>query len=527
MPTLTIDNREVEVPAGATILHAARKLGIRIPTLCYWEGLPPRTSCLVCVVRVQGLRRLVPACAYPVRDKMIVESDTPEVHTARRTALELLMGEHLGDCVGPCVSVCPAHMDIPRMMGQLKLGHDREALITATDALVLPGVLGYICPNPCESGCRRAQVDAAVAIRLMHRYAAAASLTSAEPYLPPCAPPTGRKVAIVGAGPAGLAAAWVLRQQGHAVVILDDREQPGGQVRYAVDPGKLPRAVLDAETAVIAKLGAQFRMKQKLGAAFSLEELRRGHDAVLLALGEVPKEAASTLGLELAGRGLKVHGHVIPGRIEGFFAAGSAIAPSRFAVRAVASGRAAAAAIGQFLAGVPIGAAREFVIHAGKLEPQELKLLMAGISPGPRMEPGADNAVTSDQAKAESARCMQCGCLKEKDCRLRQCAAEYGVQAARYKGERRRWERESSHPQILMEHGKCISCGLCIQVAKDAGESLGMAYFRRGFNVRVAPPFDASVVEALKKSAVACAAACPTAAIALREKPGPAAPKSQ
>ena len=514
MPTLTIDNRSVTVPAGATLLQAARAAGISIPMLCYWEGLPPQTSCLVCVVKVQGLRRLVPACAYPARDGMVVESETAEVRNARRTALELLMGEHLGDCVGPCVSICPTHMDIPRMMAQLKAGQTREALVTVKQMMALPAVLGRICPAPCENGCRRKDVDTALAIRQMHGYAAEADLAAGNPYLPPGKPASGKKVAIVGAGPAGLAAAWHLLQQGHACTIFDDRDEPGGQLRYGVEQTKLPRAVLDGEIAVIEKLGAQFRMKQTLGASFSLAELRRDHDAVLLAVGEVSKESAAALGVDFAGRGLKAQGCVVTGKMDGLFAAGAALAPGRMAVRSVAGGRMAAVAIGQFLAGQAISGTKEFTIHMGKLEPQELQALMAGISPGPRMALNAGEQPRPEQAQAEAARCMQCGCLKEHTCALRQYAAEYGVQAAKYKGERRRFERTAEHPEVVFERGKCIACGRCVQIAGRARDALGLTYVGRGFNVRIGVPFNAPLVEALKQAAAECARACPTAAIA-------------
>ncbi|MGD0093040.1 MAG: 2Fe-2S iron-sulfur cluster-binding protein [Planctomycetota bacterium] len=514
MPKLTIDNRAVSVSVGATLLHAARAAGIRIPTLCYYDGLPPLTSCLVCVVRVQGLKRLVPACAFPARDGMVVESETPEVHSARRTALELLIGDHLGDCIAPCAGICPTKMDIPRLMAQLKAGQARAALMTAKELMALPAVLGYVCPAPCENGCRRAQVDAAVSIRLLHRYAAETDLASTSPYLPPCKPASGKKVAIVGAGPAGLSAAWYLLQAGHACFIFDDHDEPGGQLRYGIEPAKLPRAVLDAETALVGKLGAQFRMKQKLGAAFSLAELRRGHDAVLLATGEVSKEAAAALGFELAGRALKAQGFVLPGKLDGIFAAGAALAPGRMAVRAVAAGRLVAVALGQFLAGQPIAAAKEFVIHIGKLDPQELQILMAGVNPGPRLIPDPAQPLTPAQAAGEAARCLQCGCLKEHDCKLRQYAAEYGVQAAKYKGERRRFERNTEHPQAVFERGKCISCGRCVQIAGQASAAPGLAYVGRGFNVRIGVPFNEKLTTALGGVAAECAKACPTAAIA-------------
>ena len=118
MPTLLIDNRQIEVESGTTILEAARRLEIDIPTLCYREGGVPNTPCLVCIVKVNAEERLIPACATPVAEGMVVESGTEEVRAARRMALELLLGDHLGDCVGPCQNICPAHMDIPTMISQ-------------------------------------------------------------------------------------------------------------------------------------------------------------------------------------------------------------------------------------------------------------------------------------------------------------------------------------------------------------------------------------------------------------------------
>ncbi len=159
MPKITIDNKRIDVESGVTIIDAARKAGVTIPTLCHRDGHPPLTSCMLCVVKVNGGERLLPACATPVVDGMVVESDCADVHGARRAALELLLGDHLGDCVGPCQTVCPAHMDIPTMIRQIAAGKLHEALITVKRHIALPAVLGRICPELCEKGCRRAQWD--------------------------------------------------------------------------------------------------------------------------------------------------------------------------------------------------------------------------------------------------------------------------------------------------------------------------------------------------------------------------------
>ena len=152
--------------------------------------------------------RLVPACATPVAEGMQVESETDEIHAVRRSTLELLLSDHLGDCVAPCSFGCPAKMNIPQMLRQIAAGQFREALITVKADIALPAVLGRICPAPCEKVCRRGNLDRAIAICELKRIVANVDLDSAEPYLPPCRAASGKRVAIVGGGPAGLASAY-------------------------------------------------------------------------------------------------------------------------------------------------------------------------------------------------------------------------------------------------------------------------------------------------------------------------------
>ncbi|MHC4248449.1 MAG: FAD-dependent oxidoreductase, partial [Planctomycetota bacterium] len=255
MPKLTIDGRETEVPEGATLLDAACALGIDVPTLCFLEGREPSTSCMACLMKVGG--KLVPSCATVACEGSVVESETDEVREARRAAVELLLSDHAGDCVGPCQVTCPARMDIPLMTRLIAAGRMREALVTIEETIALPATLGRICPAPCEKACRRGRVDAPVSICLLKRRAADADLASGEPWLPERKPDTGKRVAIVGAGPAGLACAYRLAVEGHAVTVFDDNDAPGGALGHAIEDGRLPRDVLDAEIATIRKLGVE------------------------------------------------------------------------------------------------------------------------------------------------------------------------------------------------------------------------------------------------------------------------------
>jgi len=521
MPKLRIDNREIEVAEGATILEAAASAGIEIPTLCHMPGKKAQTSCLVCVVKVNGSPRLLPSCATKAVDGMVVESSSDEVRTARRTALELILGEHLGDCVGPCVSVCPAHMDIPAMLGLVAEGKIREAVAKVKERIPLPAILGRTCPDLCEKGCRRTPHDGAVSICLVKRFVGDADLASGDPYLPEKAPSSGKKVAIVGAGPAGLTAAWYLLQDGHAVVIYDDHEKPGGSLRYETDQLLLPEDVLDDEAGLIFKLGATFQGGKTLGKELSLEQLAADHDAVLLACGKIDEEQAKAIGTTFAKRGVKVNGETYQTDRTNVFAAGSAVSPLRHDVNAVGSGRVAADAMRLFLAGKPIELEEKpWSIHAGNVRGEALSAFLKFASTAKREDVQKKDGLSPEQAKTEGERCLQCACHEPCDCRLRKYASEYGAVPGRYRGKRDIYLRDGSHPEITYEPGKCIKCGLCVQVAAEMKEELGLSFIGRGFDVKVSVPFNEALLNGLKQAARACAAACPTKALSLKiERP--------
>jgi len=516
MPKLFIDNREVEVDKGATILDAAGKLGIEIPTMCFLKGYKPSTSCMVCVVKIDGLTSLVPACGTVAKDGMRVASNSEEVLQARRAALELLLSDHLGDCLGPCQVICPANMNIPLMIRQIAAGKFQDAIATVKKDIALPAVLGRICPKPCEKGCRRAVFDEAVSICLLKRYVADLDLQSANPYLPPCKPAQDKRVAIVGAGPAGLAAAYYLRQNGYGCTIYDEHEQPGGMLRYGVSQQDLPRDVLDKEVAVIEKLGVKFQSKTRIGDALSMEDLRRDFDAVFVAIGQFKSGDVKSMGLKEGTNGISIDGKTYQTNLPGVFAGGDAVHKRKLTVRAVADGKEAAVSISQYLSGCSVtGPIKEFNIRIGKLMDGEIEKFLACADKAQRTRPlGKDGGLTDQQARKESTRCLHCDCRKADTCKLKQYAQDYQAKPTRYKGQRRLFVQKAQHPDVIYEAGKCIDCGLCIQTAARAGEELGLTFVGRGFDVRVAVPFDRSIAQALKHSADQCVNACPTGALA-------------
>jgi ferredoxin len=520
MPTIIIDNQPIDVPEGATVLDAARKLGIDIPALCFLAGWEANTSCMACVVKIEGRGGLAPSCATRAVEGMRVESESDEVRSVRRTALELLLSDHLGDCMGPCHSICPARMNIPLMIRQIAAGQMREAIATVKADIALPAVLGRICPAPCEKACRRGEKDAAISICLLKRHAADVDLAGGNPYLPARAAESGKRVAVVGAGPTGLAAAYYLLAHGHAVTIFDDRPAPGGMLRYGVEESRLPRDVLDAEIDVIRRLGAELRAAVRVGRDVPMAGLRRDFAAVFVAAGKVDPPAVAELGLEAdpAG-GARADRHTYATGVAGVFAACSP-RQQKLTVRAVAAGKAAAESIHQFLGGLAVtGAKRPFTVHVGKLQEGEIERFMEGVAAHGRVEPAAaGEGLSSDQAKADCRRCLHCDCRRGDDCKLRRYAEAYGADASAYKAGRRTFEQVRQHAEVIFEPGKCIDCGLCIQVAQRAGEKFGLAFVRRGFNVRLTVPLGRTLAEGLAKAGADCVAACPTGALAMREK---------
>jgi len=518
MPELTIDGRSVTVPEGTTILDAARTVGIAIPTLCHHEGIAAGTSCFVCVVRVDDRETLVPSCATEARDGMRVDAGSDDVVAARRMALELLLSDHVGDCMGPCQAVCPAHMNIPRMIRQIAAGDMRAAAATVKARIPLPAVLGRICHAPCERACRRDEKDAAVSIMLLKRAVGDTDIAQPVPHLPQYAPSSGKHVAIAGSGPAGLSATYYLLQRGHACTIFDEREEAGGMLRYGVAPDDLPHDVLDAEIDAIRRLGAEFQLGQRVDAG-RLAELRDTFDAVILACGELDEERrAAWPEVPLGKKGIQVNPHTLATSLPGVFAAGDAVRPARKAVNAVGAGRVVALSVSGFLeTGTATGPANRFNSRIGKLLPGEVEGFMQEAEPDERVVPagGGDSGLTADEAAAESRRCLHCDCRKADACALRDHSEALGAKQRRFHADHRKPFRQSrQHANVVYEPGKCIKCGLCVQVTETRGEALGLAFVGRGFDVRIGVPFDEQLGQALAATAEECVSACPTGALA-------------
>ncbi len=184
----------------------------------------------------------------------------------------------------PCHAACPAGEDAQAWLAHLQEGHARAAWEALVQANPMPAVTGRVCPHPCETACNRGRYDEAVAIHALERRLGDEAIRHGWDY--PAAPRgAGGGVAVVGAGPAGLSAAYHLRRRGYAVTLFDALPEAGGLLRSAIPMTRLPRAVLDAEVERILALGVDTRFRHALGRDVDLAELRAGFDAVFLAPG--------------------------------------------------------------------------------------------------------------------------------------------------------------------------------------------------------------------------------------------------
>jgi ferredoxin len=519
---LFFNGRQVEVPRGTKILEAAEKLGLIIPTLCYLKDLEAFTSCLVCLVHETVSDRLIPACSAPAAEGMRIETDSERVRLARRDVLEFLLGEHAGDCEAPCRIGCPAGMDIPKMIRQIRDGRFNEAIRTVLKDIALPAVLGRICPAPCENACKRRPHDEAVSICSLKRFAADWDMAQDKGSSLPIPDESGKKVAVVGAGAAGLAAAYYLRVSGHGCDLYDRNALPGGALRYAVPEDRLPRPVLNREIERIFRMGVSFFPERILGENLRLEDLRRDYDAVFLAVGEVSPDFARSLNMEGTARGLAVDRKSFASSLPGVFAGGNVLSPSKMAVRAAAHGKGFAESAHLYLGGRGRGE-REWSFNSktGRLEPPEFAEMLKEAEGTARVEAagGFERGFTSAEARAEAARCFGCDCRKRNSCRLRDYADLYGADSRRIsQGERGAVEKIIQHERVIYQPGKCIRCGLCVRITEKSGQKYGLAFVGRGYGVRVEAPFSEPFGSGISLTAEKCVAACPTAALSFLDR---------
>ncbi len=402
MIQITIDDRQLQVEDGKTVLEAALDAGIYIPNLCYHPDLPPLGACRLCLVEIEGMRGLPPACTTYVSDGMIIQTHTNQLQEFRKNIIWFMLSDHPEElaessqfqkvvewvgvkdvlpghiseprilpeipadepvyirdlercilcercvrmcqevrgigaiglidrgiktyvgtqtnvpimdsgckfceaCVEvcpsgalrdkgtfteeereayilPCTHTCPAGIDVARYVRLIAEGRYQDSIEVIRETVPLPHSLGCVCPHPCEEECRRGEVNEAISIRALKKFVAERDTGRWREKLE-ILPDTGKKVAVVGAGPAGLTAAWFIRKKGHAVTVFEALDKGGGTMRIGIPEYRLPREVLDQEIKDIEDIGVEFRYNTQVE---SLDDLfEQGFDAVFLGLGAI------------------------------------------------------------------------------------------------------------------------------------------------------------------------------------------------------------------------------------------------
>ena len=207
-----------------------------------------------------------------------------EIMTTTR-GLRKLTPPELMPIVAPCKEACPAGIDVPLYIRLIAEGKASEAYAVIREKVPFPGILGRVCAHPCEEACKRGAVNEPISICALKRYAADKT-PDLMPELAEKAAATGKKVAVIGSGPAGMTAAFYLKKKGHDVTVFEARPEAGGMMRYGIPFSRLPEAVLNKEIQDILDLGVELKTGTALGDDVTLEDLMaEGYDAVFMAVG--------------------------------------------------------------------------------------------------------------------------------------------------------------------------------------------------------------------------------------------------
>ena len=519
---ITIDNINIVSPPGVAVIDAAREAGIKIPSMCYKNGYSNHPSCMICTVKDLKTGKLFPSCAIKVTDGMQISTNDEDVLNARKESLELLLSDHVGDCVAPCQPSCPANMDIPRMNRLIASGNFREAITVVKEDIALPLILGYICPAPCEKACRRGQIDSPVSICLLKKFVAAEDFKKEDLFLPEKQSGSGKKIAIIGTGPGGLAASYYLLRFGHQVILFDKNEKAGGSLRYQNLENPLPVEALEKELHLLETYGAKFELNKLVDAEFFKNNVITKFDATIIATGDFDEEMFKGFGLETSKHGLAINKDTYQSNDKNVFVCGNVIRSRRMAIHSLAQGKIAAESVNDYLSGLePHVKKQKFNSKFARLFESEFHEYLKESTPDKRieLEKGKLDDFTIDEAIKEASRCMHCDCRKLDNCKLRDYSDEYGADRRKFLfGERKTIKKYMKDFEVIYEPEKCIRCNLCVDITVKNSELVGLTSVGRGFNVEINIPFNLELSEALAKTADDVVNSCPTGALSFNKK---------
>ncbi|WP_299797418.1 formate dehydrogenase subunit alpha [uncultured Shewanella sp.] len=328
MKTVKIDGTLLSARPEQLLIDIAREAGITIPSLCerpltdkQSKTNEEKSHCNLCVVEIHtqdtgsethSSNATVRACETTLGElcsKATTNTDTPiEVITQsaylsqmRQASLTEILSDHFADCEAPCQQACPAGVDVQSYLFHISQGNHKEAVKVIKQTLPLPLSIGRVCPAFCETECRRGLIDEPIAIRQLKRHAADLDIADSDSYVPPKLPATGKRVAIIGSGPAGITAGYYLSNSGHDVTIYESMPKAGGWLRYGIPEYRLPKAILDKEIDLLCRNGLNIETNVRLGKQIHLKQLVEDFDAICLAIGAQKAVPMNYPGIDLQG----------------------------------------------------------------------------------------------------------------------------------------------------------------------------------------------------------------------------------
>ncbi len=284
---ITINGKQFKADSELSILENATKNGIKIPSLCFTSDSKENQECDICVVQIDENEDLTKSCYTNAADGMVIETENPKIISFRKNILQKIAANHYGDCLPPCTTNCPAGVDVQGYISLIEKELYTDAIELIKEKIPLPSICGRICLRPCEKNCYSIflEDETSVGINNLKRFAADFDLNSENHYIPKIKDATGKKVAIIGAGPGGLSAAYFLRQKGHNVDIFETKNQAGGWLRYGIPEFKLPNEILEKEILRITEIGIKIYYNKKLGVSLSYSQIEDNYDATILTMG--------------------------------------------------------------------------------------------------------------------------------------------------------------------------------------------------------------------------------------------------